>query len=155
MKIIELIKLKYPNIDKVMCWDTREDGTSWDNEYDGLMWCNEDITKPTYEELLAFQSQLQSEGYNNNKLISEYMTKLDVFIDSKAQEKGYNNSLSIITYTNSCNLTWKQEAEHFCSWRDSVWEYIFNEITKMKNNERSVPATFEDLIPELPLINWN
>lgn len=51
MKIIDIITLKYPNIQGVTVWESQYDGTPWEDPYDGLIWENKDIPKPSKEQL--------------------------------------------------------------------------------------------------------
>lgn len=44
--IIEVILAKYPGIQGVTYWHTKQDGTEWENQLDGLVWENNDIPKP-------------------------------------------------------------------------------------------------------------
>lgn len=51
MKIIDIIKAKYPDIQGVSYWHTQYDGSSWAHPYDGLVWANKEIPKPTKTQL--------------------------------------------------------------------------------------------------------
>lgn len=113
----------------------------------------------------------------------EYAEAIQKHIDSIAKSRQYNDSISLSSYTNSTNTQWKQEAEIFVAWRDSVWTTTFqklNEITQaindaitqhdaqleaaMQNGENIdannfpliLPSkpTIEEIIAELPVITW-
>jgi hypothetical protein len=55
MTVIDVIKFKYPDIQRVSYWQLQYDGTPWENELDGLKWENEEIVCPTQEEFDAWR----------------------------------------------------------------------------------------------------
>lgn len=74
-------------------------------------------------------------------------------IDAAAQSRQYENGIALASYDSSSIAEWAQEAQTFIEWRDSVWNYAFTELEKVKNNTRPYP-TIDELISELPVIVW-
>lgn len=51
MNCIDAIRFKYPDIQDVLYWSTKYDGTPLDNIYEGLVWNNKEIPKPSLKEI--------------------------------------------------------------------------------------------------------
>ena len=70
-------------------------------------------------------------------------------LDSTAQSKNYDNMLSLSTYANSTNSTFKAEAEAGVAWRDACWLKCYEiqasgaEITHV-----------DEVLSQLPAIVW-
>lgn len=90
---------------------------------------------------------------NKTQKILELRRAVNYIFDKTAQEKDYKDSLELITYQVSSFLPFKNDANIFSLWRDSVWTYVLTEIQKMENNQRSVPM-LSDFLAELPVISW-
>lgn len=63
MNYIDIITLKYPEIQHVSYWGTQFDGTPWEDPYDGLKWENTEIPKPTKEELALWEKEVSPIKY--------------------------------------------------------------------------------------------
>lgn len=61
-------------------------------------------------------------------------------------EKDYLSGIQCISYINSTNETWKQEAIKFNTWRDSVWQKFYNIETFTDD--------FDSVLTVLPELNW-
>lgn len=85
--------------------------------------------------------------------LPDYISALKRHFDSVAQERNYNNELSAVSYVNSINLKWKNEAAAYIEWRDKCWEYGYQELEKFQNGSREM-ISIESFILELPLIQW-
>lgn len=85
--------------------------------------------------------------------IQDYSLAIQRHIDATAKSKQYNDSVSLVSYINSTNQQWKQEAEIFTAWRDSVWQYAFNLLEQVQQGTLPQP-TIEELVNSLPQINW-
>jgi len=53
--MIDIILAKYPGIQHVVYWHTRQDGSNWEHPYDGLIWENTEIPKPSKEEIAQWE----------------------------------------------------------------------------------------------------
>ncbi len=72
MRILELIELKYPNIQGIVYWETQPDGTNWGSPIDGLVWENQEISKPTDQDLIAWESEYAEQlVFNSNKALNK------------------------------------------------------------------------------------
>lgn len=67
LPVIELIKYKYPDIQRVSYWETKYDGSPHKDFYDGLVWENPDIAKPSRFELLQWWEEY-SPVYNEKQI---------------------------------------------------------------------------------------
>lgn len=85
--------------------------------------------------------------------IDDFVAAIKNKFDLVAQEKQFDGAVSIATYVTSLNEQWKAQADTFIAWRDSVWEYAYQEFDKFQNGQRPMP-TIADFIAELPLIQW-
>lgn len=83
----------------------------------------------------------------------EYANEIQKYVDNIARSKQYNDAISLSSYVNSTNQLWKQEAEIFTAWRDSVWVFVFNKMDEVKQGISEQP-TLEELIASLPQITW-
>lgn len=61
MNCIDIITLKFPEIQHVMYWNTKQDGTPWEDPYEGLIWENKEIPKPTKKELTQWAEDVDLE----------------------------------------------------------------------------------------------
>jgi|SRR5690606_30281586 len=87
------------------------------------------------------------------ELIEGYKIGIAGHINSIAREKDYDNGIACITYANSTNATWEQEALAFIAWRDAVWAYAYPELDEFENGQREEIPVNEFLL-ELPAIVW-
>lgn len=105
-------------------------------------------------------------GYNNGvitepvvvlptqaEIETMYGQGVKAYMDSVAQQKTYSSSESCISYGGSTVLQWKNEADTFSAWRDSVWTYVYQELAKFQNGTRTL-VPLEEFITEFPVIIW-
>jgi hypothetical protein len=72
LKLIDIITLKHPGIQRISVWDTQYDGTPWAHPYDGLIWENIDIPKPSKEELAQWEIDVAPQHqFNLNKIANQ------------------------------------------------------------------------------------
>lgn len=73
------------------------------------------------------------------------------YIDSIAKAKGYDNIDRAISYLNSSNDEWKNDANELLLFRDNVWNSCFKIIDDIKNNIILVPSSkeFINMLPKL------
>lgn len=87
-------------------------------------------------------------------LTQTYLTSVvQDFLDKTAQSKGYDSMISATSYVNSTNPTFKSEAIAAVAWRDSVWTFCYDLLTKIKSGTVEIPSE-SDLIGMLPVITW-
>lgn len=85
--------------------------------------------------------------------VNDFIAAIKKHFDTVAQEKQFDGAVSIATYVTSLNAQWKAQADTFIAWRDSVWEYAYQEFDKFQSGQRPMP-TIADFIAELPVIQW-
>lgn len=89
-----------------------------------------------------------------DNLKEEFMSAVQMHMDSEAKKKGYDNILSACTYANSTIPKFKAEGKAAVLWRDQIWDYCFVNIQSMQAGTRSLPKDIQSFIEELPKINW-
>lgn len=90
----------------------------------------------------------------NAEKIQEYKEALKELLNKKAIEKDYDNETSIVSYKNSTNETWSQEAADFIAWRDLCWQYAIDVQTDVEAGSIE-PPTLDDFIANAPVLNWS
>jgi hypothetical protein len=131
MQLEEVPFAVHPNYQWVSCDNTVQVGYSYSNG----VFSAPPVPVPTQEEILA-----------------SYQTAIQAALDSKAREKMYNDSISIATYINSTNASWKAEATAFLAWRDAVYVYAVNILTQVQNG--GAQPALSDFIAALPVMTW-
>lgn len=76
------------------------------------------------------------------------------YLDTTAQSRRYDNIFTAISYVNSTDETFAREAQACLVWRDKVWRKCYDILDAVEAGEREIP-TMEELIAELPTIEWN
>jgi hypothetical protein len=115
-------------------------------------WTVPDVEQPTIQFLESLIPNLQIQ-FDLWYFVNIGRPQLKPYLDNVAQERQYDSAISCASYISSTVPQWKNEATAFVSWRDSVFNYMIDQITLMSNGERSVP-TFEEFKNELPVITW-
>ena len=87
------------------------------------------------------------------KIIKGYEDAVQSHLDETAQAKGYDNTYTCLSYLSSTDETWNREANIFNAWRDSVWRKCHEVLNAVLAGELA-PPTVEDLIAQLPKIEW-
>lgn len=93
--------------------------------------------EPTIEEILK--------GYEN---------AVQAHLDATAQSRDYDNTYTCLSYLSSTDEIWNRESNAFNAWRDSVWRKC-HEILNAVMAGAIEPPTVEELISQLPEIDWN
>jgi len=68
-------------------------------------------------------------------------------LDAVAVEAGYDSLISVLSYNNSTNEVFRQDAEAFSIWRDKCWTYFIEEQSKLTTGE----LTVNDITANLPV----
>jgi hypothetical protein len=82
-----------------------------------------------------------------------YIEVIQNHLDTVAKSRGYDGILSLCSYATSKSLRFSIEAQAGVEWRDAVWEHAYTVLAAVKSGTRPLP-TLEDLLVELPVINW-
>jgi hypothetical protein len=75
-------------------------------------------------------------------------------LDSAAKERGYDDAERCISYITSTNPTWKADADAMNTHRDAVWSKLFEIMGQVESGGRAAPTGFDEIEPELPVIDW-
>ena len=74
-------------------------------------------------------------------------------LDEEAQTHNYDGILSACTYALSTKTKFAKEGKACVAWRDEVWTKGYEIMAEVEAGTRPIP-TEEELIQELPIMNW-
>ena len=117
-------------------------------------WCNEndahieDMGK--YYEVVANPIHIPTQ----EEIKKMFTDAIQNYLDTTAQSRRYDNIFTAISYVNSTDEIFAREAKACLEWRDKVWRTCYNILDEVEAGEREIP-TIEELISELPTIEWN
>ena len=117
-------------------------------------WDVPNVPQPTVDEVYALDTPTLEKQFQMTQFLSGFLLVLAVYVDSVAKQKNYDNAISCISYLNSTAPQWQAEAHTFSLWRDSVWSYLVEQQQLILSGQRPIPASFQELIDELPVIVW-
>lgn len=78
---------------------------------------------------------------------------VQLYLDENARARGYDNIFTCISYVTSGSPTFNAEALAAAAWRDEVWLYCHEVLADVEVGGRPEP-TVEEILAELPVINW-
>lgn len=124
-------------------------------EYADLaVWCNANNAtiedKGDYYEVVAIPVHVPT----HEELKKMFTDAIQKYLDTTAQERRYDNIFTAISYVNSTDEIFAREAQACLVWRDKVWRKCYDILDAVEDGEREIP-TIEELISELPKIEWN
>ena len=90
----------------------------------------------------------------NTRLQSEITQRTQQRLDQAAQAHGYDNILSACTYNLSAVTRFAQEGQYCIALRDSTWAALDQLLKDVEAGNRAAPSGFEEIEPELPVIDW-
>lgn len=85
------------------------------------------------------------------KVIGEFETAVQTYMDDAAKLRGYDSLLSACTYVTSSSPKFSAEGIAFSNWRDAVWTKCFEIQLAVQAGARGVPSLHQ-LMAELPLL---
>lgn len=99
--------------------------------------------------------ELTQEEIDNvkNRLVDGYVEAVQRHLDITAQSKNYDNILSLCSYATSNHVKFSVEGQSGVEWRDACWSHTYQVLDDVNNGVRIMPSVNE-LIAELPVINW-
>jgi hypothetical protein len=86
-------------------------------------------------------------------LLAQYTAAIEAHVDAVAGQKGYRDATSCASYVVSTVAAWATDATAFVAWRDAVWQYVLGLFAEVQAGQTAIPD-LEDLIAELPVIDW-
>jgi hypothetical protein len=84
---------------------------------------------------------------------SDYEAAIDRNLANVAAERGYKSEASILSYLNSSNAAWAEEAKAYTLWRDAVWAAAYAVLADVQSGHIKAPSPNE-LLSNLPAISW-
>lgn len=88
------------------------------------------------------------------EIIKRYEDAVQAHLDATAQSRDYDNTYTCLSYLSSTDETWRRESNAFNVWRDSVWRKCHEILNAVMAGEIP-PPTVEELLAQLPAIDWN
>lgn len=88
------------------------------------------------------------------EIIKGYEDAVQAHLDRTAQSRDYDNTYTCLSYLSSTDPTWNREANAFNAWRDQVWRKCHEILNAVMAGTKPQP-TIDELIAELPAIDWN
>lgn len=98
----------------------------------------------TTEEIASRQQVLQA------NIVQKTQSRLDEF----AQTRNYDGILSLCTYATSTNAKFQAEGQYGVEARDATLAKLYEIMAEVESGVRPLPAGFEDIEPELPVLTW-
>lgn len=71
-----------------------------------------------------------------------------------ANTKDYDNIMSLCTYSSSTNPVYKIEGEYGIKARDDTWNKVYEILADVDAGLRTMPTGFEQIVSELPILEW-
>jgi hypothetical protein len=118
-------------------------------------WNISGVQQPTIASLVALFPQYQTQ-YNNEQALAQLTALIRPLLDSTAQLQGnnlqYYDAMSCISYYNSTNQQYANEAKTFIAWRDSIYTYAINIITQVNAGKMTVPTSTQFIAGIAPIV---
>ena len=126
-----------------------------------------DLGSALHEYILSHETEIKSvstgDDLPNNTLtlsvddiIASVKDYISGFVDEIAKTHDYDNASACVSYYNSLNEKYKNEARRFSAWRDQAWE-TYNEFAeKAKNGILSQEELSSDYVmSKIPTMLWD
>lgn len=75
-------------------------------------------------------------------------------LDEFAKTRNYDGILSLCTYATSTNAKFQAEGQYGVEARDATWAKLYEIMADVESGARPMPAGFDDIEPELPVLTW-
>jgi len=85
--------------------------------------------------------------------VKDYENRVQKYLDDTANEKGYDDIYTCIGYKGDPDPVFNAEATTAQAWRSTVWRKA-QEILNKAVSDEIPPPTYDELIAELPVIEW-
>ena len=117
-------------------------------------WCN--ANNATIEDKGEYYECVELPNYlpTQEEIKKMFTDAIQKHLDTTAQSRRYDSIFTAISYVNSTDETFAREAQACLVWRDKVWRKCYDILDAVEAGEREIP-TMEELIAELPTIEWN
>lgn len=88
-----------------------------------------------------------------DELVQAYTVAIQSHLDTTVKARNYDGILSLCSYATSKNPRFSVEGQAGVEWRDAVWAYAYAYLAEVMGGTRDI-LTVEDLLAELPVLNW-
>lgn len=85
-----------------------------------------------------------------NSIVRQTQNRLDDF----AKTRNYDGILSLCTYATSTNAKFRAEGQYGVEARDATWAKLYEILAEVEAGTRPMPTGFQDIEPELPILEW-
>lgn len=85
---------------------------------------------------------------------AELTKAVQAYMDKTVQTRNYDSIHTACTYASSTDEKFAAEGKACVAWRDAVWRRCYDILDDILNDARSSIPTAEELIAELPALEW-
>lgn len=118
-------------------------------------WCNANNCRIVKEgKIRSIVKNPNPPSPTTDEIIKVYEDAVQYHLDKTAQSRDYDNTYTCLSYLSSTDEVWCRESNAFNAWRDQVWRKCHEILNSVMNGTIQQP-TVEDLISQLPVIDWN
>lgn len=75
-------------------------------------------------------------------------------LDDFARTRGYDNIVSACSYATSTHAKYGPEGRYCVTAREDTWDTMFSIEAQVQAGLRPIPLTYEEIEPELPVLEW-
>ena len=106
------------------------------------------VEDKTAEELAA------EEQTKKDRLLKDVVDSTQRRLDDFAKTRNYDGILSLATYATSTNVKFQTEGQYGVTARDATWAKLYEMLAEVEAGTRPMPTGFQDIEPELPILEW-
>lgn len=106
----------------------------------------------TPEEQAAYIAAFQASVHA--ALRSSILAATQARLDNFAAERNYNGIMSACTYVASTVPSFALEGQYCTFVRDQTWAKLYQMLAEIEAGTRTIPASFEEIEGELPVLDW-
>lgn len=88
------------------------------------------------------------------QLVASFTDSAQQHLDAFAKTRGYDGIMSAATYINSTIPRYAAEATRALLLRDQWWSTLDTIMVAVLSEQRPVPASFDEILSELPALTW-
>lgn len=90
----------------------------------------------------------------NDQLKAEILNGTQNRLDDFAKTRNYDSILSACTYATSAVPSLQTEGQYCITTRDATWMKLYAMLDEVEAGTRTLPTSFTDIEPELPVLVW-